>query len=169
MPLFLQVQQIRPWNNFILLLDQKFSLRKYYINNTRFIGLEVCTVRKQTIWTELSTIVSCPCNHAMKTYWGSESIAPRILNLGTKWSWVVSFMPRPSYSGEGHRYQQGRRRGGPQSHSGHGGEKKIRTPAGNRTLGVQPAAAPNNCMWITWFGAHKPWVTWCENWTLLIS
>jgi hypothetical protein len=23
--------------------------------------------------------------HAMKTYWGNENIAPRILNLGTRW------------------------------------------------------------------------------------
>jgi hypothetical protein len=25
--------------------------------------------------------------HAMKTYWGSGSIAPRILDLGTRWKW----------------------------------------------------------------------------------
>jgi hypothetical protein len=24
-------------------------------------------------------------HHAMKTYWGSEGIAPRILDLGTRW------------------------------------------------------------------------------------
>jgi len=38
--------------------------------------------------------------HAIKTYWVSGGIAPRILNLGTRWSWVVSFMPRPLYPGE---------------------------------------------------------------------
>jgi hypothetical protein len=33
--------------------------------------------------------------HAMKMNWGSEGTAPRILNLGTRWKWVVSFAPRP--------------------------------------------------------------------------
>jgi len=27
----------------------------------------------------------------MKKYWGSRGTAPRILNLGTRWRWVVSF------------------------------------------------------------------------------
>jgi hypothetical protein len=35
--------------------------------------------------------------HAMKAYWGSGRIAPRI-DLGTRWRWVVSFTPRPLYS-----------------------------------------------------------------------
>jgi hypothetical protein len=30
----------------------------------------------------------------MKTYWRSEDIAPRILDLGTRWWWVVSYTPR---------------------------------------------------------------------------
>jgi hypothetical protein len=30
-------------------------------------------------------------HHAMKTNWGSGGIAPRILDLGTGWRWVVSF------------------------------------------------------------------------------
>jgi len=30
----------------------------------------------------------------MKTYWGSGGIDPRILNLCTRWRWVVSFTPR---------------------------------------------------------------------------
>jgi hypothetical protein len=33
----------------------------------------------------------------MKVYWGSEGIAPRILELGTRWRLVVSFTPRPLY------------------------------------------------------------------------
>jgi hypothetical protein len=37
-------------------------------------------------------------HHAMKTYWGSEGIAPRILDLGTRGRWVVSFTLRPLYS-----------------------------------------------------------------------
>jgi len=47
--------------------------------------------------------------HAIKTYpspkhaqrheevWGSGGITPRILNLGTRWSWVVRFTSRPLY------------------------------------------------------------------------
>jgi hypothetical protein len=31
----------------------------------------------------------------IKTYWGTEGIAPRILDLGTRWRWVASFIPRP--------------------------------------------------------------------------
>jgi hypothetical protein len=30
-------------------------------------------------------------------YWGSGGIAPRILDLGNRWRWVVSFTPRPLY------------------------------------------------------------------------
>jgi hypothetical protein len=36
-------------------------------------------------------------HHAMKTYCGSGGIAPRILNLGSRWKRVVSFTPRPLY------------------------------------------------------------------------
>jgi hypothetical protein len=39
-------------------------------------------------------------HHAMRTYWGSGSIAPRILNLGTRWRWVVSLTHRPLYPEE---------------------------------------------------------------------
>jgi len=36
-------------------------------------------------------------HHARKAYWGSECIAPRILDVGTRWRWVVSFTHRPLY------------------------------------------------------------------------
>jgi hypothetical protein len=36
-------------------------------------------------------------HHAMKPYWGSGGIAPRILDLGTRWRRVVSFTPLPPY------------------------------------------------------------------------
>jgi hypothetical protein len=39
-------------------------------------------------------------HHAMKTYWGSGGIAPSILDLGTRWRWVVSFTTRPLYPQE---------------------------------------------------------------------
>jgi hypothetical protein len=34
----------------------------------------------------------------MKAYWRSGGIVPRILDLGTRRRWVVSFTPRPLYS-----------------------------------------------------------------------
>jgi len=45
---------------------------------------------------------SCPCavtgHHAMKAYWGNGGKFSRILDLSTRWRWVVSFTPRPLYS-----------------------------------------------------------------------
>jgi len=38
-------------------------------------------------------------HHAMKSYWGSGGIAPRILNLGTGWKRVVSFTPGTHWIG----------------------------------------------------------------------
>jgi hypothetical protein len=68
-------------------------------------------------------------HHAMKTYWGSECIAPRILDLGTKWRWVVSFMLLPFYpQRESPWYPLDRRLGGPHIRSGRGGEDKNSQP-----------------------------------------
>jgi hypothetical protein len=39
-------------------------------------------------------------HHAIKTYWGSEGIAPRLLNLVTRLGWGVSFTTRPLYPPE---------------------------------------------------------------------
>jgi hypothetical protein len=61
----------------------------------------------------------------MKTYCGSGSTAPRILDLGTRWRWVVSFTHRSLYlQGKSPWYPLDRRLGGPQSRSGRGGEEK---------------------------------------------
>jgi hypothetical protein len=80
----------------------------------------------------------------MKTYWGSGGIAPLILDLGTKWMWVVSFTPRPLYrQGKSPWYPLDKRMGGPQSRSGRGSEKKnSQLPPGMepRTPIVQPIA-----------------------------
>jgi hypothetical protein len=45
--------------------------------------------------TTLRCIFCLIKHHAMKTYWGSGAIVPHILNLGTRWRWVVNFTPRP--------------------------------------------------------------------------
>jgi hypothetical protein len=63
-------------------------------------------------------------HHPMKICWGSEGIAPRILNLGTLWRLVVSFTPRPLYPRNPPRYPLNRKLGGPQSKFGRSGEEK---------------------------------------------
>jgi hypothetical protein len=73
---------------------------------------------------------------------GSGSIALRILNHGIKCRWVVSFTPQPLYSREkSPPFPLERRKDGPQSMSGRGGEeKKIPAPSANQTPAVQPIA-----------------------------
>jgi hypothetical protein len=63
--------------------------------------------------------------HAMQAYQGSGGIVPHILDLGTRWRSVVSFMPWPLYLQRKSPWYPLRRLGGPQSHSGHTGEEKI--------------------------------------------
>jgi len=48
----------------------------------------------------------------------SGGIAPRVLDFGTRWRWVVSFTPRPLYLRECLRYSLDRRLGEPESRSG---------------------------------------------------
>jgi hypothetical protein len=63
--------------------------------------------------------------HALKAYWGIGGIAPCILDLGTRWRWVVSFKPQPIYpQGKSPWYPLNSRLGGLQSRSGHGGKEK---------------------------------------------
>jgi hypothetical protein len=66
---------------------------------------------------------------------GSGGIAPRILDIGTRWRWVVSFTLRPLYPQEKIPwYSLDRSLDGPQSRSEHGGEEKeFPAPAGTRT------------------------------------
>jgi hypothetical protein len=68
-------------------------------------------------------------HYAIKAYWGSGGIAPRILDFGTRWRWVASFTPRPLYSqGKSPWYPLDRRLGGPQNRSERGGKEKIFQP-----------------------------------------
>jgi hypothetical protein len=60
---------------------------------------------------------------------GSGGIAARILDLGTRWMWLVSFMPRPLHpQGKSPWYPLDRRLGGFQNRSERGGEEKISQP-----------------------------------------
>jgi len=55
----------------------------------------------------------------------NAGIAPHILNLGTRWKYMVSFMPSPLYHpGISHWYPLDRRPGGSQSQSECGEEEK---------------------------------------------
>jgi hypothetical protein len=68
-------------------------------------------------------------HHTMKAYWESGGTTPRILDLGTGWMWVVSFMPRPLYpQRKSSRYTLNRREDGSQSRPGRGGENKNSQP-----------------------------------------
>jgi hypothetical protein len=60
----------------------------------------------------------------MKTYWGNWCIAPLILNLDTRWRWVVTFTTRSLYPrGKNPQYPLDRL-GGPQRRSGRGDIEK---------------------------------------------
>jgi hypothetical protein len=64
-------------------------------------------------------------HNAMKSYWGRGYTAPRILDLGTRWRWVVSFTPRPLHpKGKSPWYPLDRRLGRSQSRSWRGCEEK---------------------------------------------
>jgi hypothetical protein len=68
-------------------------------------------------------------HQAMKAYWGSGGITPRILDLGASWRLVISFTPLPLYP-QGKRlwYPLARRLGEPQSRSGRSGVEKNSQP-----------------------------------------
>jgi hypothetical protein len=64
-------------------------------------------------------------HHAIRTYWGNGVKAPCILDLGTRWVWVVRFTPRLLYPQVNSPwYPLDMRLCGPHSRSGHGGEEK---------------------------------------------
>jgi hypothetical protein len=71
--------------------------------------------------------------------WQSGGITPRILHLGIRWKWVVSFMLGLLYpQGKSPCYPYDRRMGEQQSWSGCGGEEKRNPfPSGNQTPVVQ--------------------------------
>jgi hypothetical protein len=72
----------------------------------------------------------------------SGGIAPSILDLGTRWRWVVSFTHRPLFpQGKNPSYPLDRRLGGTQSRSGRGGEEKNSQPLqGLEPPIIQPVA-----------------------------
>jgi hypothetical protein len=79
-------------------------------------------------------------HQAMKAYWGSENIAPRILDLGIRWRWVVSFTPRPLYPQRKRWYPLDRRLSGTLRRLGRGGEKNSEPLPGLEPPIIQPVA-----------------------------
>jgi hypothetical protein len=78
---------------------------------------------------KLSLCLFLTHHHAMKAYWGVQVQLPRIIDLGTRWKWVVSFTPRPLYpQGKRPWYTLDRRLGGPQSRLGHPAPAETRAP-----------------------------------------
>jgi len=73
----------------------------------------------------------------MKTYCRSGGIAPCILKLSTRWSELYPWGKSPQYPMD-------RRLDGPQSWSGHSGEKKFPAPARNQTLESQLSSPQPN-------------------------
>jgi hypothetical protein len=87
----------------------------------------------------------------MKAYWGSGVIAPRILDLGTRWGRVVSFTPRPLYPQEKSPwYLLDRRLGGPQSRSGGSGEVKNSQPLSGLKPPIVQSAAQRYILELSW-------------------
>jgi hypothetical protein len=78
----------------------------------------------------------------MKAYWGNGCIAPRILDLGTRWRLVVSLTLRPLYSqGKSNWYPLYRKLGGSQSRSELGDEEIYSQHLpGLEPLIIQPVA-----------------------------
>jgi hypothetical protein len=76
-------------------------------------------MRPRTLQTAIPhyEIVSCAyISPLLESVWVSGGIAPRILNLCTRWRWVVSFMTQPLYPrGKNPRYPLDRRLGGPEN------------------------------------------------------
>jgi hypothetical protein len=91
---------------------------------------------------KLVPVIFLTQHQAMKTYWGSGGIAPRIPDLGTTWRAVVNFTPRPLYlQGKNPWYPLDRRLGGPQSRSGCSAEEKSsQTLLGLESPNIQPVA-----------------------------
>jgi hypothetical protein len=78
----------------------------------------------------------------MKVYWESGGIAPHILDLDTRWGWVVGFMLQLLYhQGKSPQYTFDRRLWRPQSQPQHDGEEKNSQPLpGPEPLIIQPIA-----------------------------
>jgi hypothetical protein len=108
------------------------------------------SISRKQVWRKVH---KSPCHENIL---GSGGIVPHILDLSPKWRWVVSFTSWPLYpQGNNPLYPLDRRLGGPQSHSGHGGEEKNSQPS----PGIKPQK-PNRP---AWKNANLT-LSWCKIW-----
>jgi hypothetical protein len=121
-----------------LLLVQIYCCRA---NQSISMTLLLLFLKGKKVKVKLSLHFFLTEHHAIKAYWGSGGISPRILDLGTRWRWVVRFMPWPLYpQGKNPWYPMNMRLGGLQSWSGHGGEKNSQSLLGLKPPITQPVA-----------------------------
>jgi len=109
-------------------------------------------------------------HHAMKTCWWSGGIAPRILDLNTRWRWTVSFTPRPIYTQKKNpRYPLDRRLGGPKSRSGHGVEEKNSEPPPGFEPQSSDRPARSQSVWLSYPGSYAYLYKFCKTFFRYIS
>jgi hypothetical protein len=110
-----------PWKQMQLSLN-KTSMERKHMRTQRAL----CDTRK-TVKYEVSR---------RKRLWGTGGTYPLILNLGHRYRWVISFMPRLLYPAS-----TGRGGGGSQGRIRHGTTRKIPSRAETRTPVDQTSAS----------------------------
>jgi hypothetical protein len=113
----------------LLLIKRRYSL-----------GMDEGTEEKVKLKVKLSLYFNWVPRH--KGVLGSGNRVPRILDLDTRWRWVVSFRAWPLYfRSKSPSCPLDRKLGGPQSRSGRGGEEKNSQPLqGLESPIIQPIA-----------------------------
>jgi hypothetical protein len=121
--------------------SRKHDQLNWLEERTRWVGLDPCELTILEIIMIMIIIIIkvklslCLTNYALRheDVWGSGCIDPRFLELGTSWSWVVSFTPRPLYHrGKRPRYALDRRLDETQSQSRRLEKVKILAATGTR-------------------------------------
>jgi hypothetical protein len=143
--IMIQVTTLTPWSRVILekLVVAQLFTKFPTFNGTRIIIIVFTRARHWSsqlnpfhtfphYFLKVKLFLCLTKYHATKAYWESRRIAPRILNFGIRWRWVVSFTSRPLYP----------RGKSPVTHWIGGWTRwrktKIPAPAGNRTPVIQP-------------------------------
>jgi hypothetical protein len=105
------------WTSLCVLLVKQtegyFTVMKFPLGNAS----RDVSGRQSMLWQGKEMLSLCLTKYrTMKTCLRSGGIAPRILDLGTRWRWVVSFTPWPLYAQrKSPRYAQNRMLGGPRA------------------------------------------------------
>jgi hypothetical protein len=97
------VHKVYLWNHFMSLDEISYCSIIYYDASLAtpmylWFSVHISDLRHHVFPTQLKLSLCLTKHHAMKTYWGRGSIAPRVLNRGSRWRRVFSSMLRPLYS-----------------------------------------------------------------------